>query len=93
MHGGDGGGKLYFLLLKLIKRKKKSPVLGEASQLILSPIVAFYDDLEVSDNIFQIGHILGRMGLRGFHRMMWKLLIGNIRAPKCDFNHHHHKTS
>ena len=22
LHGGDGGGKLYFLLLKLIKRKK-----------------------------------------------------------------------
>ena len=35
--GGDEGGKLYFLLLKLIKRKK-SPVLGEVSQLILSPI-------------------------------------------------------
>ena len=39
LHRGDGGGKLYFLPLKLIKGKK-SPVLGEVSQLILSSIVA-----------------------------------------------------
>ena len=31
--------KLYFLLLKLVKRKK-CPVLGKVSQLILLPIVA-----------------------------------------------------
>ena len=34
------GRKAIFLLLKLIKRKK-SPVLGEVSQLILSPIEGF----------------------------------------------------
>ena len=38
MYGGDRGGKLYFLLLKFIKRKK-SLLLGEVSQLILTPIV------------------------------------------------------
>ena len=36
---GMGEEKLYFLLLKLVKLKK-SPVLGEVSQLILLPIVA-----------------------------------------------------
>ena len=35
---GMGEEKLYFLLLKLIKRKK-SPLLGKVSQLILSPIL------------------------------------------------------
>ena len=39
LHRGDGGGLLYFLLLKLIKRKKK-PVFRKVSQLILSLIVA-----------------------------------------------------
>ena len=38
MYGGDERGKLYFFLLKLIKRKK-NPVLGEVPQLILSSIV------------------------------------------------------
>ena len=38
MYGGDERGKLYFLFLKLIKRKK-NPVLGEVPQLILSSIV------------------------------------------------------
>ena len=35
---GIGEEKLYFLLLKFVKREK-SPVLGEVPQLILSPIV------------------------------------------------------
>ena len=35
MHGGDVGGRLYFLLLKFVKRKKAQSV----SQLILSPFV------------------------------------------------------
>ena len=38
MYGGDERGKLYFFLLKLIKRKN-TPVLGEVPQLILSSIV------------------------------------------------------
>ena len=50
MHGGDGGGKLYFLLLKLIKHKK-SPVLGEVSQLILSAIVDMKDRIHGSEHL------------------------------------------
>ena len=37
-YGGDGGGQLYFHILKSVKRQKFT--WGAVSQLILSPIVA-----------------------------------------------------
>ena len=50
MYGGDGGGKLYFLLLKFIKRKK---AYFWAKCLEVSPIVAsFKASSRILDTIY-----------------------------------------
>ena len=65
MYGGDGEGKLYFLLLKFIKRKKAYFWAKCLNSLFLSPIVVprIYETTAMLLNMMHLSMLMWREGV------------------------------